>query len=87
MAFGILFGVALVLLPAVFSMGTSASAPNGFFTTQTFGPARLNPQPGMAGSGSTPLSFLIILLFIFLPSTVVSLVIRRWAEKRAGEYL
>lgn len=87
MALGILFGVALVVLPAVFSTGTSTSAPNGFLTTRTFGPASLSQKPGPAGSGSTPLSFLIIILFIFLPSTVFSFAIRRWAEKRAREYL
>ena len=92
MALGILFGVALVLLPAVFSTGTSApsllsNSNSASQTTITAAPAQLNRIPGLNSSGSTPLSFLIIILFIFLPSTVVSLVIRRWAEKRAREYL
>jgi hypothetical protein len=29
----------------------------------------------------------MIILFIFLPSTIFSLAIRRWAEKRARDYL
>ncbi len=88
LALGVLFGVALVILPAVFSTGTLASTPGGFSTTQTFGPSLLIPQPGaLAGHGSAPLSFILIILFIFLPSTICSFVIRRWFEKKARDYL
>ncbi len=94
LALGILFGVALVLLPAVFSTGTSAPSPRSnstssgnLFPQLTNAPAQFGRISGLNSSGSTPLSFLTIILFIFLPSTIVSIVVRRWAEKRAREYL
>ncbi len=87
LALGVLFGVLLVILPAVFSIGTPTPTPGGSSTTQTFGPDRLIGRPGPAGPGSTPLSFLLIILFIFLPSTILSFVIRGWFEKRARDYL
>ena len=94
LALGILFGVALVLLPAVFSTGTSGPSSPSNSTSQdnllpqlTNAPSQFGRISGLNGSGSTPLSFLTIILFIFLPSTVISLVIRRWAEKRAREYM
>jgi hypothetical protein len=33
------------------------------------------------------LSLLTIILFIFLPATIFSILVRRWAEKKAHEYL
>lgn len=90
LALGVLCGVALVLLPAVFSTGPAAvSSPSA---TQTLGRAQPSfaPQSSFFGLSSDTiggLSLLTIILFIFLPSTVMSLLVRRWAEKKAHEYL
>jgi len=92
---GILCGLALVLVPLVFSSGASSGAnpasPATYSTahppppTNSYAPLLgLSPLSGASPAG---LSFLIITLFIFLPSTIFSLVIRRWAEKRARDYL
>jgi hypothetical protein len=80
-----------VLLPAVFSTGTTA-VPSAS-STQTFGRAQPYLAPsslGFFGLDSATiggLSLLTIILFIFLPSTVFSLLVRRWAAKRARDYL
>lgn len=90
LALGVLCGVALVLLPAVFSTGLASTS-----STQSLGGATppatfARASPSLFGLNSATiggLSFLTIILFIFLPSTVFSLVVRRWAEKRARDYL
>lgn len=87
LALGVLCGIALVILPAVFSAGTSTSTSNNNISPQIFGATRINQLYAPTASGSTPVSFLVIVLFIFLPSTVFSFAIRKWAEKRAREYL
>lgn len=88
---GVLCGLTLVLLPAVFSTAPPTAGPS-FSNTGSLGQAR-NPstslQQGLLGLNSAAggLSFLTIILFIFLPSIIFSLVIRRWAEKKAQDYL
>ena len=88
LALGILCGVVLVLVPAVFSTGTSNPPSNQ--SGQTAQPAQLLFTPTARGLNNPSfggLSLLIIILFIFLPSTIFSLLVRRWAEKRARDYL
>jgi hypothetical protein len=93
LALGVLCGVVLVLLPAVFSAGPTAMPSTS--STQNFGrafqPAPLAPAgPSFFGLNSATLgglSLLTIILFIFLPSTIFSILVRRWAEKKAQEYL
>ena len=97
LSLGILCGLALVLLPAVFSATQPLSAnPNPYADVN--GTASGQPHPGqylppiyrLSGStlsGSAGLSILVIVFFIFLPSTVFSLFIRRWAERRSRDYL
>ena len=99
---GILCGLALILVPLVFSTTTSNSA----ITPRTATTNTTNPDyfvTGVqhanftAGPSSVPLSgvtlslgslsILMIILFIFVPSVVFSLVIRKWAEKRARDYI
>jgi len=95
LALGIVCGIALVLLPAVFSAGTSTESKTGSdlpaLVVHPPQPSQLTNGPaalyGTLGSGSAGLSFLSIILFILLPSTVFSFVVRRWAEKRVREYL
>ena len=87
LALGILCGVALVLLPAVFSTGTLVQSPA---TPAVWAPQRAQPSgnvAGPSGSNSNGLSFATIILFIFLPSAIFSLLIRRWAERRSRDYL
>jgi hypothetical protein len=87
LALGILCGVALVALPSVFSTGPTNPSSN--LSGQTVQPFQHALQPaanGLNAPGTDALSFLTIALFIFLPSTVFSLLIRRWAEKRARSY-
>ncbi|HVH14870.1 MAG TPA: hypothetical protein VNA15_04025 [Candidatus Angelobacter sp.] len=87
LALGILCGVALVALPAVFSAGTpTANYPSTLGSQRTFNPS-LQPLYGLSNPGAGELSFLVIIVLIFLPSVIFSLVVRRWAEKRAREYL
>jgi len=87
----VLCGVALVLLPAVFSTGTT-TVPSAS-STQTLGRAQPYLAPSSAGFFGLDsatiggLSLLTIILFIFLPSTVFSLLVRRWVAKRARDYL
>lgn len=98
---GILCGLALVLVPLVFSTSTPTSALPRTANTNTTNP---NLYMGHAqssnitgGPSAVPLSgaivsfgnfsILMIILFIFLPSVIFSLVIRKWAEKRALDYL
>jgi len=88
LALGILCGVALVMVPAVFSTGTPnpSSNPSG----KTVQPSQLTASPALYGlnsSGIDGMSLLVIILFIFLPSTIFSLLVRRWAEKRARDHL
>ena len=91
LALGILCGVALVTLPAVFSTGTSSA--NYHTTAGNLGALNHSAQPtqsplyGLNSAGAGGLSFLAIILFIFLPSTIFSLLVRRWAVKRARDYL
>ena len=82
LALGILCGVALVLLPAVFSTAPST-------VHQVTGQPQLSNAGlyGLSGSGPAGLSFFIIIVFIFLPSTVFSFLVRRWAERHARDYL
>lgn len=88
LALGVLCGLALVLLPAVFS-----TEPTSTSSTQTLGratqPATFAPaSPSLFGLSSATigaLSLLTIILFIFLPSTIFSLVVRRWAQNRARD--
>lgn len=88
LALGILCGVALVLVPAVFSTGTSnpSSNPSG----STVQPSLLPIGRGLYGLNSPgigEIAFLLIILFILLPSTIFSLLVRRWAENRARDHL
>ncbi len=93
LALGVLCGVVLVLLPAVFSAGPTAMPSTS--STQNLGrasgPVTLAPAaPSFFGLNSATLgglSLLTIILFIFLPSTIFSILVRRWAEKKAHEYL
>jgi len=93
LALGVLCGVVLVLLPAVFSAGPTAMPSTS--STQNFGrasgPVTLVPAaPSFFGLNSATLgglSLLTIILFIFLPSTIFSILVRRWAEKKAHDYL
>ncbi len=92
LSLGILCGVVLVLLPAAFSVGTSPLAspsPSSLGSNPRLAenPSVLNGRVGISSQGSVGLSILIIVFLIFLPSTVFSLVIRRWAERRARDYL
>jgi hypothetical protein len=92
LALGVLCGVVLVLLPAVFSAGPTAMPSS---STQNLGrasqPATLAPAaPSFFGLNSATLgglSLLTIILFIFLPSTIFSILVRKWVEKKAHEYL
>ena len=99
---GILCGLALILVPLVFSASTSTNAlqPRTATTNTTnpnlyMGHAQSSNIPGGPSavplSGATlslgSLSILMIVLFIFVPSVVFSMVIRKWAEKRARAYL
>jgi hypothetical protein len=93
LALGVLCGVALVMLPAVFSTAPATeplTSSTGTYAravqpTQTSnGPASLF---GLNGAGLSGLSLLTIILFIFLPSTVFSIMVRRWAESKARDYL
>ena len=87
LALGILCGVALVTVPAVFSTETpAANYPSTLWSQRTFNPS-LQPLSGPINSGAGELSFLVIIVLIFLPSVIFSLVVRRWAEKRARDYL
>ena len=87
LALGILCGVALVAFPAVFSTGTpTANYPSTLGSQRTFNPS-LQPLSGQSNPGAGELSFLLIIALIFLPSVIFSLVVRRWAEKRARDYL
>ena len=89
LALGILCGVVLVALPAVFSAGTPAASPNTYKSGNStiFGPAIAAPLGFTRAPSMDGLALLGIVLFIFLPSTVFSIIVRRWAEKRAREYL
>ena len=99
---GILCGLALVLVPLVFSTSTPTNAllPRTATTNTTnpyvySGHAQSSNITG--GPSAVPLSgasfslgnlsILTIVLFIFVPSVVFSLVIRKWAEKKARDYL
>jgi len=92
LALGVLCGVVLVLLPAVFSTGPTA---NPSKSTQNLGrasgPVTLAPAApsffGLDNATLGGLSLLTIILFIFLPSTIFSILVRRWAEKKAHDYL
>jgi len=104
---GVVCGLALVLLPLVFSAPTANFAasprtsttnstnPNwfpvggiGHLNSTAAQPPQFLPLSGinMSVFGTLP-SFLIIITFIFLPSAIFSLVVRRWAEKKARDYL
>jgi len=93
LALGVLCGVVLVLLPAVFSTGPTANPSTS--STQNLGrasgPVTLAPAvPSFFGLNSATLgglSLLTIILFIFLPSTIFSILVRKWAEKKAQDYL
>jgi len=91
LALGVFCGVALVLLPAVFSTGP-ASMPSTS-STQNLGraaqPATFAPTSffGLDSATIGGLSLLTIILFIFLPSTIFSILVRRWAERKAHDYL
>src|SRR6266705_159989 len=58
---------------------------------RTSQPATLAPAApsffGLDNATLGGLSLLIIILFIFLPSTIFSILVRRWAEKKAHDYL
>src|SRR5437016_5499408 len=62
---------------------------------QNFGrasqPATLAPAApsffGLDNATLGGLSLLTIILFIFLPSTIFSIFVRRWAEKKAHDYV
>ena len=87
LALGILCGVALVALPAVFSTATpTANNPSTLGSQRAFNPS-LQPLYGPSNPGAGELSFLAIIVLIFLPSVIFSLLVRRWAEKRARDYL
>lgn len=100
---GILCGLALVLVPLVFSTSTPTNAllPRTA-TTNTTNPydyvvGHVQSSNFTGGPSAVPisgaslslvnLSVLMIILFIFVPSVVFSLVIRKWAERRARDYL
>lgn len=87
---GILCGLTLVLLPAAFSSAPTAnSSAHTAGTNGQFNPS-VQPQAapfGLSSASAGGISFLAIILFVFLPSIIFSLVIRRWAEKRARECL
>jgi hypothetical protein len=93
LALGVLCGVVLVLLPAVFSAGPTAMPSTS--STQNLGrasqPVTLAPAAssffGFDSATLGGLSLLTIILFIFLPSTIFSILVRRWAEKKAHDYL
>jgi hypothetical protein len=93
LALGVLCGVVLVLLPAVFSAGPFTQTPTSSIGTYTRAdqPAQITNAPaglfGLNGATIGGLSLLTIILFIFLPSTVFSILVRRWAEKKAHDYL
>jgi hypothetical protein len=75
------------MVPAVFSTGTPnpSSNPSG----KAVQPSQLTASTALYGlnsSGIDGMSLLVIILFIFLPSTIFSLLVRRWAEKRARDY-
>src|SRR6266571_4153618 len=53
---------------------------------RTFNPS-IQPLYGLSNPGAGELSFLAIIVLIFLPSAIFSLLVRRWAQKRAREYL
>lgn len=102
---GILCGLALVLLPLVFSASIPINAMSPrTATTNTTNPTNPFDYSGhvqssnfTGGPSAVPLSgaalpfgslsILMILVFIFMPSVIFSLVIRKWAEKRARDYL
>ena len=88
LALGILCGVALVALPAVFSTPTSPtpSNPSVLGSQRAFFPSA-QPLYGASNVSTGELSFFAIIVLIFLPSAIFSLVVRRWAEKRARDYL
>jgi len=93
LALGVLCGVVLVLLPAVFSAGPTATPSTS--SIQNLGrvsqPATLAPAApsffGLDNATVGGLSLLTIILFIFLPSTIFSILVRRWAEKKARDYV
>ena len=99
---GILCGLALLLVPLAFSASTSINAlqPQTSRTNTTNpisytghsqsvnitgGPSAV-PMSGVTLSLGS-LSIVMIVLFIFLPSVIFSLVIRKWVERRARDYL
>ena len=99
---GLLCGLALVLVPLVFSTSTPTNALlprtattnttnpyvySGHAQSSNFtgGPSAV-PMSGVTLSLGN-LSIVMIIVFIFLPSVVFSLAIRKWAEKRARDYL
>ncbi len=93
LALGVLCGVVQVLLPAVFSTGSTAMSATS--SAQNFGKASgpVTTAPavpsffGLDNATLGGLSLLTIILFIFLPSTIFSILVRRWAEKKAHDYL
>ncbi len=92
LALGVLCGVVLVLLPAVFSAGPTAMPSTTSIQNlgRAYQPATLAPASSFFGLDNATLgglSLLTIILFIFLPSTIFSILVRRWAEKKAYEYL
>jgi len=92
LALGVLCGVVLVLLPAVFSAGPTAmpSTPSTQNLGKAFGPTTAPAAPpffGLDNAAPGGLSLLTIILFIFLPSTIFSILVRRWAEKKARDYV
>jgi hypothetical protein len=87
LALGIICGVALVALPAVFSTGTpTANNPSVLGSQRAFFPSAQTVY-SFNNVGAGELSFLVIIVLIFLPSAIFSLAVRRWAEKRARDYL
>ena len=87
LALGILCGVALVALPAVFLTATpTANNPSVLGSQRAFFPSA-QPLYGTSNASTGELSFLAIIVLIFLPSAIFSLLVRRWAEKRARDYL
>jgi hypothetical protein len=93
LALGILFGVALVLIPSVFPTQTPTQSSGNWNPVpapyQRSNPATLQPLApfGLSPTNLAGLSLLIIIVFIFLPSAIFSLVVRRWAAKRARDIL
>ena len=93
LALGVLCGVVLVLLPAVFSAGPTADPSTSSIQNlgRAYQPATLAPAApsffGLDNATLGGLSLLTIILFIFLPSTIFSILVRRWAEKKAHDYL